>query len=81
MALVVKASSEDKAVVTTEGSKYTTAMASKIGESVFRLPSGPSYEVVRVNQVFQTYRSQKQKVGSPKQLSTEGYACPCRDCT
>jgi len=36
--------------------------------------------VVRVNQAVEPYRNQKRKAGKPKQLSTEGYACPCREC-
>jgi len=36
--------------------------------------------VARVNQAVEPYRNQKRKAGKPKQLSTEGYACPCREC-
>ena len=36
--------------------------------------------VARVNQAVQPYRSQKRKAGKPKQRSTEGYACPYREC-
>jgi len=42
VALVAKASRENKAVVAKEGSQCATALASKIGANVSKLPSGPS---------------------------------------
>ena len=41
---------------------------------------GVQVTVVRANQAVRRYSSHKRKRGASKRLSTDGYACQCREC-
>jgi len=67
-------------VVGEKGSKVTTAVASKVGESVSMLPSGGTGDGDPSADGGRAAQSPQEGARARKRLSSEGYVCPCRAC-
>jgi len=52
----------------------------KSEEACAECQHGVEVRVVRPKQAVKAWHDQKQKRGKPKQLTTAGFACPCREC-